>query len=278
MRRTRILAGCGTVAITALLTLGFAGATWATTSTSGSPGALSAAQVSDQSTVASFASTHAAPILPADATPAQFAAFSQSLETYWNSVPWSAVAGQWGCTVQSVDVDYGADGIANSASVTTSGQCAGASQLTKPASAQLTQAVQTIAPRSQTLTLPQNADLAKVYGGSLASSSDLAATPDSAGWTQICNFASPANLCLGAPETGEINAEGDWNGPTVTASLRLGQSSLTSCTAGSLVKQSSSRSVADGGYISITASVSVDANWSNEWLDPGVQSRFCQTI
>jgi hypothetical protein len=78
-----------------------------------------------------FVSSHPAPqIVSTGASVADQNAYWKAQAEYWDEVPWKAVAGQWGCTLQSAQVSYNPADSAGvvSAGYGTVGNCGGASQ------------------------------------------------------------------------------------------------------------------------------------------------------
>lgn len=56
--------------------------------------------------VSTFLATHPQPSMPSTDDPAIQNAYWKSEVAFWDSVPWKAVAGQWGCSFQSYQASF----------------------------------------------------------------------------------------------------------------------------------------------------------------------------
>lgn len=87
---THLIAALAMAAVTGLAGLGVG-------ATEPDPPSITQEQLALSAQVADFIKVHPKPLEPTSA--ADLERYSQEMVDYWNAVPWAAVAGQWGCTV-----------------------------------------------------------------------------------------------------------------------------------------------------------------------------------
>jgi hypothetical protein len=212
--------------------------------------------------VASFAATNPAPTLPTNATQAEFLAFSQKLEAYWEATPWTAVYGEQGCTVVSQpQVSYNATagpwGMAGT-SMSTAIQC--------PDSAAGLAAVRNSAGPTATSEEP-------------STSGADAVTPDiSAPYLNMNCAESGSNngVCVGMPYTGVLyGSEENFNSQVEYGHIHLGQVAFGTCDAGTTVGNSSNENAYQDSYDIYDHSISVDSKWVAQWYDPSETAQVC---
>lgn len=224
-----------------------------------------AAQDADGTAVAAFLSQHTAPTTPSSAATAAEQNTHWAAEVaYWQTVPWTDIAGQWGCQVKSVsvtrDLKEDANGVLG----------AGYSLLLdcgpNPSPA-LVNAATTIAARP---------DLQ-----STTSSAASAPASTDAYQNQGCGEGSETEDCLYSDFSAGMNkATAEWLvNSVVVGQVRLAQIAPSTCGNGVAVATSPEGEGQQYAVWTVTHTVSVDTGWVSEFLESGaVISRFCATF
>ncbi len=196
--------------------------------------------------------------LAADATMEEQNGFAKTAYDFWKSVPWEAVAGQWGCLLGNVGVTYlPADrhGVVTAAYGTIIHCGKGVAAIDPDLISE---------PRTKTSLLSERAAQGQNLGPL---------------YLEWCSTQGNAQLCLLNPQY-TIKARTLWLGGTVTGQARLGGVSPSGpCLNGSLVAITP---VGIGGYGTIwTASAQqlVNGRWSSAFIiSGGVYGRFCDFL
>jgi hypothetical protein len=219
------------------------------------------AQAADEQTVVAFAASHALPVLPTSHTAAQYSAFKSALTAYWTATPWSALAGQWGCTVQSVTVTQDADA-SGDITPTLSEETNCGSNL-QAADLLATSAVVTRTSALKTLS---------------TTSVSSAPSPDTT--VSGCGSTGYVNNCITAVIGSTIKAASTWSSEEqTTGHVRLGEGagSGSTCSTGTLLGTSATQVMGYGSTVSVTKPMTVDSNWSARFYNPNFYGGYCKT-
>lgn len=224
------------------------------------------AQAASESAVASFVAANPTPILPANATSAQFMAFSQQLYSYWQRTPWTDVFGQWGCTVSDVQPQFhataGAWGQAGAA-VSMASYCSNAAA--NPVSGNIA---------SKTQILAAHPEVAAALAAPATS-----ATPNV---ISECGSTSTNHICIYQPEVGQVATYDEYIGTsgTETGHDRIGiwGAGVSGCGAGTLYSTGGTTTMPPGGVNRLITGANVDTKWSGQYYDPSEAAQACGTF
>lgn len=199
-----------------------------------------------------FSSTHPMPELAPGSSADAYDAFQGSLEVYWSSVPWESVFAQWDCRLTSEPTVR--RGVAESGmpfvAVEEAHECGD-----PEVGAEFAGLVESRG-TSHTLLSPDG---------------EAGASP-----TLKCSSASgDGSACVEPVRQGPVRASGtNLRNAMSLARVRAGQSTLTSCTAGTQITVGGYGTWASGQTKSLTFSVNQNDNWSSTYQRETGLDRF----
>jgi hypothetical protein len=219
-----------------------------------------AQQESDALAVAAFAEAHSEPVLPKGASAVEYAAYEKAIANYWTAVPWSAVAGQWGCTVESVQVD--------------TSQAAPVVSETTNCGSNLDAA--TLLNSSGVVT--RSVALRSASAASDAAVKALSVTPQAA-QLSYCGPTNSVTNCVTGNGSGVIGASATWySSQQTTGHVRLGQVTPNTCGLGSLKSNSADKLLGYGSTTSVNTTTNVNSGWSARFYNPNFYGGYCHTL
>ena len=220
-------------------------------------------QVAYENELAGFLDENPAP------TPVNLSSSIPVQNAYWENqaewlaqVPWEAVAGQWGCVSSANNIVLNAPTEEGLITATYSGLMNCSSDLNSTELAVVAEPI------------TRSSYAAPSDPGVVAR--DIKPVGES-----YCDFpGGTERFCINQNGT-TLTATFQWNGTgTKTGRVRLGQSDLSSCTAGTQMAISGLGTGGSGAVWYASSSVSANANWSNSFLytDGALYARWCALI
>ena len=251
------------------------------TAASGTPAALAspvvpalvsaATQSAAVNTVDTFLAAHPQPpVVSRAASPAAQNAYWAGEVSYWQSVPWGAIAEQSGCILRSVSIER--DAQPDSHGVYGAGYSSVLNCGPSPSAIASTAAT----------TIGTRAELGSETARTTGTASTLA-SPNSAnayllqgcgtsGNTKDCLYSNQSTLVIKSTVTWLANS-------TTTGQVRLSHTALTGCAAGTTVATGLLSQGVQGTLFTLTHSWTEDTRWETQWLIGGARySEFCATF
>jgi hypothetical protein len=222
-------------------------------------------QVADESAVSTFLAANPVPAAPSVLTPATIAASYAKWDAFLKVVPWTAIYGQWGCTVKAVTVTPSTAATPPTFGVVSN--CGGAEALTP--------LVGTFATRTATLATPAGAAARSLYASESTESTTVTPLADQ----EHCAYKASTYLCIvWNTANGIIAADAEWEGSGNTpapAHSRLGDNPGPSCGLGTFVANSPAAVMAPGDLTAAEAIEYVNSDWSDRFYDTAYYSSYC---
>lgn len=178
------------------------------------------------------------------------------MKTYWSSVPWSSVYGQWGCTVSDVQISYhGTDGDWGSAGTHMS----------------------YVASCPSTVTSMDKVGLVESKSAALATATK-AASPNSV--PGACSGGQGSNLiCVQMPSTGDLEGGNDnLTSDTETGHVRLGKVGSGACGLGTFITNGPDVTIGYSQIAHASATINQDSEYSARFYDPSLAASVCATM
>jgi hypothetical protein len=273
MRRTNRawFTGLASVALTAGIATAAGGAQAALASPV-APNVVSvAAQAAATNTVDTFLAAHPQPhVVTKAASVADQNAYWATEVSYWQSVPWGAIAEQSGCILKSVNIERDSQPDANGvygAGYSSALDCGPAPSATVATAATTIETLAHVStPTSRTTSTPST--LASPAGADAY----LLQGCGTSGNTKDCLYSDQSTLVIKSTVTWLANS-------TTTGQVRLSHTALTGCSAGTTVATGLLSQGVQGTLFTLTHSWTEDTRWETQWLISGARySEFCATF
>jgi len=222
-----------------------------------------------ESNVATFAASHTAPAIPVVRDDKAMAEYNKALLSYWRTVPWASVFGQWGCSSREVTTSMQPGG-ATLGAIVNCGQNGAASNLAFAAAT-------AVAPKSKLLA--SDPSLKQLYSASQSNTTSTAVQPYS--FLSSCAHVKSAYICvLFNQSTLQIGASTEWEGSSsTTGHVRLGQPGVgNSCGLGTFKGNSPDGLLNPGDQTLVLVTMTQDSYYSARFYNESYYGQHCATF
>jgi hypothetical protein len=224
-----------------------------------------AAQSTYEGTVTAFLASHPTPApLTSSASAEQLAENHAEWFTFLQQVPWTAMFGQWGCTVSDVHVTMSVDGKGETNPSVTDVSFCGGLEAVGPMPL-------TLKTRSAVLAEPGNASLRTLFADPAASATPLADSSSCghSGSTYDCIVWNYSN--------GLIGATTEWEGgSSIYGHVRLGNVGSGSCGLGTFMLNAPDATIPPGGQSqALETGYYYNSYFSSRFYNPNFAGGYC---